>query len=806
MHESKKTVLFDRLAAYVLIVVLGLSPLFFIPFVGVSVDVSKTYFLAFGAMLALVLWMIARMIEGTIYVPKSPVIVAAALIPAAFLISALFSPASQISLGGLFIANTTVAGMFVSVLLFIGSVFYIHSEKRLQLLGKIALIVTAIITVFQVAYLIVGPKFLSFGIFFSSVSNVVGKWNDLAIWYAAVVIGIIISFEFLQFSKIQKILISIVLATSLAFLILINFALVWGLIAFFSLMLFVYSLTILRKDGEEGKHHFPLAAFIVLIVSLFFFLANPIAGGYVAQKIGISQTEVRPSIGSTAQVVLASLKNHLIVGVGPDRFASAWFLYHPKEVTATQFWDTTFASGSGFLPTLVATTGLLGTLPLLAFLILFLLIGFFHVFKNGYERKTHFYLLASFSLSVFSWIIALIYNPGVVSVAFAFALSGIFIGVLNGTGRVAVKEFNFLKDPRHSFFAILLLVVVMLGSLYVIFTGGEKFASILFYSRAQSAANNNNIVAASNFVNESIALYPSDTYYRSQSTIQLAQINQLLSSTKLSADIIKSEFQTAFTAAEQSARNAIAYDQTNPTNWMNLASLYQAVLPLGVSGSYDNAKAALDQAAKYEPLSPGIDLLRAKLALANKDHAGAKAALQAALVKKPNYIDAIFLLAQIEAADGDTATALSQLEQTALANPRDASVYLELGLFKYDAKDYLGAVSALERSITLDSSSVNSHYYLGLAYAKVGRTDDAKAIFNSLVKALPNNTDLPKIVANLNAGKDPLDGFPTAAAQTSVGDTTSGAAPSASTTPTTGTTVPSKTTPKPTTPIKAKTK
>ncbi len=619
------------------------------------------------------------------------------------------------------------------------------------------LVVTSVITLFQIMYLLVGAKYLNLGTFYTSLSNVVGKWNDLAIWYGLVLVVLMLAFQFMDLSRRTKIISYVVGGFSLLFLIVINFSLLWAVIGFIALVIFVYTLIVLR--GEENHTRFPVIPCVLLIFSLFFFLAQPIIGGFVGQNTGLVQNEIRPSLASTGHVVWETIKNHPVVGVGPDRFANAWYSYQPKSIITTQFWNMEFKAGSGFIPTLLVTTGILGGITLLAFLVLYMIAGMFQTLRKFTDSKAHFYLVSSFTVSLFLWILAFMYTPGIVALTFAFASSGVFVGVLNASGRIPSRQIRFLKDPRQSFFAILLLVVLLLGSLYTLFTGGEKFVSLALYSRAQVLASNNNVAGAANLTAKAIALSPADLYFRANTSLALTQINTLLKNTSLSQDILKSEFQNSFTSGETSARQALAYDSTNPENWINLALLYQNMIPLQIEGAYTNAKAALEQAGKISPNNPDIDLLKAKLEVANKNNPGAMTIVKAALEKKPNFIDGIFFLAELEVADGDSATAIAQLEKVALADSRNYAVFLKLGVFKYDAGDYAGAVSALERSITLNPGIINTHYLLGLSYSKVGRVDEALAVFRSLQKALPENETIAKMVTNLEAGLPPLTGL-----------------------------------------------
>lgn len=757
MQESSKAALFDRIASKLLFVVVILSPLFFVPFLGFGAEISKTYFIGFGVLLALISWTVARMIEGRITFPKTPLMIMMVFLPMVFLLSAFFSPSWSVSLSGLFAGPGTVVGMTISALVFLGSALYFNTERRIHSLFGGMLVVTAFITLFQLAYLFIGAKYLNLGTFYTNVSNVVGKWNDLGVLYGLVLVVIMLAFQFMVLPRRTKILASIVGVFSFLFLVLINFSLLWAVIGFIALVIFIYSLIVLRK--EENHTRFPVFPGAILVVSLFFFLAQSLVGGLVYRSSGLSQNEIRPSLVSTGHVIWETIKQHPVVGVGPDRFTNAWYTYQPKSIIRTQFSSMNFKAGSGFIPTLLVTTGIVGGIAFGAFLVLFVLVGILQMFRKITDSKIHLYLVSSFTTALFLWIIVFAYTPGVFVITATLAVSGLFVGVLNTSGRIPSFQIPFLKDPRRSFFAIVLLVTLLLGSLYTVFSGAEKFVSIAMYSRAQILVAKNDFSGATNLITKAVALYPADLYLRANTSLSLTRINELLGNTVLSKDILKSEFQSLFSAGETSAQQALIYDSTNPENWINLAGFYQGMIPIEINGAYANAKTALAQASKVSPSDPAIELLKAKLEVANKNNADAMVIIKDILERKPNYLEGIFFLAELEAADGDSATAIAQLEKVASADPRNYLVFLKLGVFKYDSADYTGAVSALERSITLNPTVSNTYYLLGLAYSKVGRVDESLQIFHSLQKSFPGNTTIVKIISNLEAGIPPLTGL-----------------------------------------------
>ena len=189
---------------------------------------------------------------------------------------------------------------------------------------------------------------------------------------------------------------------------------------------------------------------------------------------------------------------------------------------------------------------------------------------------------------------------------------------------------------------------------------------------------------------------------------------------------------------------------------MMLGRVYEAITPLNIEGAYESAKAAYEQALTQNPRSPAILLTLARLEVAKKDNAKARENIARALREKGNYTEAIFLLAQIEAAEGNIKAAISSVEAASVIAPSDPSIFFQLGLLRFNDKDYRGAAGALERSVALSPTYANAKYFLGLSYEKLNRATDAITQFSDLQKTNPDNAEIKLILSNLKAGRPPF--------------------------------------------------
>ncbi len=321
-----------------------------------------------------------------------------------FLLSSLFSGNSLVSLFGTMFDIGSFCFILVGFILMLMSSIIFKNPKRAKILLLGAILFSALVLIFQTLHLFM-PNILSLGILAGKTGNILGSWNALGFFAGFSGLMFLLVIEFFPISKIEKILLEIFILLSILLIAAVNFQLVWVLLGIFSLIIFVYKMSIAfqrNEENEEGreKKRFSIISFVVVMISLLFFISGPLIGGIISNRLQISNTEVSPSLTATTSITRAVLVKNPLLGIGPNRFKEAWSMYKPAVINDTQFWDVSFDSGSGLLPTLTATTGGLSILAWLIFFILFLIIGVRSVFssiKNGINWE----MMAFFVLSLY---------------------------------------------------------------------------------------------------------------------------------------------------------------------------------------------------------------------------------------------------------------------------------------------------------------------------------------------------------------------------------------------------------------------
>jgi len=320
--------IFDRLSFFSLFLVVALLPLFCLPFTNIPIETSKGLLLVSGLTLSIIFWAIARFSDGKIIFPKSWLLVSGLAIVLVFFLSSLFSGNSQVSLFGIMFDIGSFYFILTGFILMLMSSVVFKNPKRAKILLLGAILSSFFVLIFQAFHLFM-PTFLSLGILAGKTENILGSWNALGLFAGFSGLMFLLVIEFFPISKIEKLLLEIFILLSVLLIVAVNFQLVWVLLGVSSLIIFVYKMSIAfqrNEENEEGreKKSFPIISFVVVMISLLFFISGPLVGGIISNRLQISNTEVNPSLRATVSITQAVLVKNPLFGIGPNKFGEAW--------------------------------------------------------------------------------------------------------------------------------------------------------------------------------------------------------------------------------------------------------------------------------------------------------------------------------------------------------------------------------------------------------------------------------------------------------------------------------------------------
>ena len=640
----------------------SLLPVFFLPFTKIPIETAKGLFLVAGLIISIIFWIILRFSDGKIQLPKSLTLAAGGILSLVLLLSSIFGGVSSVSLFGAMFDVGTFWFVFSGVVLMVLSSVIFKDSRNARLLLFGTMLSAGVVIVFQILHLFL-PKILSLGALFNKTDNILGSWNSLGLFAGFFIVSALFAVEFFSVEKRLKIALSVLTVLALFLIAVVNFFFIWEILGIFALLVFVYKISInSTKNKEDDKKEFPVFSFAVFLISLFFFMSANLIGGILPTKLDVINNEVSPSLSSTLSITKSVIKAHPVLGMGPNRFTEAWALYKPSVINSTQFWDVSFNSGSGLIPTIISTTGLLGLLSWVLFLGLFIFTGVRWLFvsiKNNYSLD----IASFFFLSLYLFASSFFYLSGGVLFLLAFVFAGVFIGLVSQNQKNGEITFSFFDDHRKSFFFMLFLVIAMIAIAATGFKYVQKFISVPYFTKAISATN---ITDAETNINRALILNPNDLYLRTYSQIYILKMDSIVSNannTSSVSDEDKSKLQSSLDQAISGSNLAIGYNPKNYLNYQSLGGVFQAAGLIGVKDAYTNAFEAYKKASELNPGNPRLQLTLSNISSALENKKDAKDYANAALTLKPDYLDALIVLAQISKNEGNTSAAISFAEK-----------------------------------------------------------------------------------------------------------------------------------------------
>ncbi|MDD2935219.1 MAG: tetratricopeptide repeat protein [Candidatus Pacebacteria bacterium] len=697
----------SKFSAFLLSGLVLLIPIFFIPFPSFSFYFSKGIMISLVVMVLVVIWLLDRLKDSEFTYSKNPVLLTAIVLPIVYLISSLLSGAVTTSfIGQGFEIGTSLYVLVFFLLMFLTSSI-VKTKERAYYLFFLFFISFFLVAIYQGLRLLIGPEFLNFGVLTSSSSNLIGKWNELSVFFGLTTILSLVTVEFVNQSKLIKFLSYIVLLISLFFVALVNFNTVWIVLGIFSFVLVAYVISANKFSIEAPAglkmKRIPAISFLVMVLAVAIVLGNygdrnttdnVSLGETLGSYFEISSSELKLTPLGTWNIAKETLKTKsALLGAGPNRFVNQWLKYKPASLNNTQFWNVDFNSGYSFILSSVVTVGLLGFVLWIIFLGMLFTAGFKAVFLPKTDKAEGYLLPLAFLTTVYLWLFSIVYIPSHTILTLTFVFTGVLIALLIQNGIFETRKISFAKNQKHNFVLVLVLIFLILVSLVTGYTVIQKFSASAYSQKGLLELNKEGAVLddVEAKIIKAVNLSNGDAYYRFLSELALVKLQNLMSKTDLSEEEVKAQFQTILGQAVENAVKSTQIDPTNYQNWVSLGRVYETIIMFDVQGAYEQAV--------------------------------------------NSYLTAINL------------------------NPQNPALAFTLGVLEYNTKNYNNAVIALERAVILQPYYSDAKYFLGLTYYNLDRVDDAILQFKDLEMLNPESAEIKAVLENLEAGATPFAGF-----------------------------------------------
>lgn len=427
------------------------------------------------------------------------------------------------------------------------------------------------------------------------------------------------------------------------------------------------------KPKQVGKTAMSLFAVVVTIA------ATVIAGILLYPEIKSTPPVFLPW-GTGWHITVETLKENLILGVGPGRYLAAFTQFRPVTMNLTESWNQRFLVAPNELLHTFTETGMVGLLALL-----FLFSQAIGLIRSA-RQTSHKSSGADIALLVL--LLSSLLTPlNVVTMTLLVLTAAMTIIELRDIpaslvwdaqiGVVAIRE-GVVRVERTEgeessptagrsesknilpWVALVPSVALAGATLYFV---SRVWAGEVTYRKALLAIVANDGTAAYNHLIETIRTNPwLDTYHRQYADVNLRLANSLASRSNLS-DQDRTNVSRLIQQSIRESRTAATLDPTDVRNWEAMANIYRALTNVA-QGAQNFTLLTFSEAVRRDPANPRLRLELGGVFYGARDFENAIRNFQTAVSLKPNYGNGYYNLALAYEQSGRLPEAIRAIQAT----------------------------------------------------------------------------------------------------------------------------------------------
>jgi tetratricopeptide (TPR) repeat protein len=752
--EGTTLSILDRIARSLLLALFALIPFFFIPVPWLTALQSKIILAAALIGTIAIVWTIARIKEGGGSMPFNVLFGAAALLPVVYTLSSAVNGFASVSLVGTGVESDTLAiiclqfaALAITAMVFSGREHSITLAFRSFFAGLLAMLGIQILH-------IVFPSLSLGGVLAVKTGNALGTWHEFIMLTG---LAMVLSLALVRSKVAEGIWKWVVVATGILALpitVIGNFFDVWIAVSVALVVLAIVRWYQSQEalSGARARAEWPIIVLLVISLMFTFFGARII--GYLPERISVVQVEVRPSWQGTFQIGEQSLSNPLalVFGTGPNTFVRQWGLYKPIEVNQTPFWNADFSVGVAPIPTSFITTGILGVIAWIGFIVAVLWVTI-RLWIRRREYALSGRVLAASIAVVYLVAFHLSSVPGTSLGLIMFLVTGLLLASIT-PAYTKERAISIAGGDWKNAIGIALFGFVGIVSLVSALGVVRAVTADAIINRAIVQYNaSSNLQASSDLIALSLLVQPSnDRAHRSAVELGLLKLQQIIAQGGTDQEAQRAALQDTLQKTITHGLSAVEVNSRDYQNWLQLAALYSQLAGAQIDGAYANARDAYVRAQTENPTSPLPYLNLGQLDAIQGNFAAALENLGKAVQLKPDLAAAYYLASQIYVAQNDAQNALLAAAETARYAPNDPLAWYNAGAIAYAAGAFQDASLAMQQALALQPQYANALYILGLSLYQLGDAQNALVVFDRLSQLDPQPI-VQQIIENLRAGR-----------------------------------------------------
>ncbi|OGI76788.1 hypothetical protein A3C57_02440 [Candidatus Nomurabacteria bacterium RIFCSPHIGHO2_02_FULL_33_12] len=754
---------FEKIGLLAISYSVGLSLVFFIPFLPFSLVFGKGILLTFGAFLGIIFYILDCIACGRFILPASKTYIFFAITIFLAFITSFFVPNTVNSFIGTGFDFGTISTLLIAFVYFFLFSIWTRAIDFTKHISKTFYITCCIAILFVILEIIFGITKLVPNMFLGiSGSNLVGSFNDFAIILGAFVFvnSLVIENKFLR--KPVKIGAILILILSLILLFIINYVFIWKLIGLFGLSMLIYRLMPRNfniENSENTKRKFSVIGFILIICAFVGIIgSNSIANLTAQRPLYFINNESRLTLASSISVIKNTYYKHPFIGAGLNRFNLAWESSKSQilggKFLSSPYWNISFTHGFGIFFTLIATLGVFAGIVFIYFMILICkkIISLFGKNLSSTGKSNTLFIYST--LSLYSLVIFLFDTPNTAIFIVIFAFWGILYSYIDNLKNLNNKVFSFIHDSRYSFFSIFSLMILLILNLYGGYYMSRSFyANYLVNKASLMTANSLGIDMGESYIKKALSIHKLDSYARALSNVEVLKIISIINDTSKPQEQLRSLLTETINSAAESAKLSVGMDPSNYQNYLSILRVQEVLISFGNKDVYNDAIAISNKVLTLNPNNPGVIMRQAKIAVSAGAYEDANIFIDQVVSINPYYIDAYILRSQIHVTLGQTDLAFNILDQGILLNPQSGDLMYQKGLLFISIGDYSNAAEAFEKARRLSPNKLNIYSSLAGSYEKIGNKQAVIDTLESAKKYVNNPDEINSLIARVKNGE-----------------------------------------------------
>ncbi len=588
--------------------------------------------------------------------------------------------------------------------------------------------------------------------------NTMGSVNSLGMFTAAIIPLFVVLVMINK--RVLRGVFALALLASLLFLVIIDFSPAWWALVIGSAALMAIGAQ--KRDVFDNRWLIIPMLFLAIALLFNFFSIQVPTHSSRSMEVYLAQ---RPSWTAAWETV----KESPVLGSGPGTFIYDFAKHKEAEwFNPGNFWNIKFDSAGSKMANLLATTGVSGIISFLAVIGFVVFYGIRFIFFQKKEKDSATWLTgAGMFVSFLALTGGYALYRSTISLEFLFFLLVGGIATLVSTKK---KEVELKASSRVNLVTVFAFTLVFIFGLGILILGGQRYSAEMDYREGRAAwAKGDGDRAMENLEKAARTVPGNDLYWRELAQVYLQRANAETAREDASQSQKTQNIRLFISNAIASSKAASDANSANVANWSVRGFIYQSLIGR-VEGVGNWALDSYRKASELEPSNPyyltqaGVVLLKmASLSSEEQEKeekiASAKDRFKQALKLKPNYAPARFQMAAAFQMENNPEEAIAELKEAQKTAPIDVDLAFQLGLIYYQQGNYQAARQELEKAVDINPDYANALYFLGLIYYRQGDTGEALRVINRLAELSPGNEEVQQILANLKAGKPPLEGI-----------------------------------------------